>query len=136
MDKILKFNYFINEAHYFYDYGELDYEICRDIDSFKQWLSQYGDFDKIDEISKEINTPVACITHVEIYEALRGNNLDKKILDDFINKCIDNDVKEIILVADLDEEQVGGFDLVKWYESKRFVIINYIYDNPVMKMKI
>lgn len=134
--KILRFNQFINEEYDFYDYGEIDYEICRNMDSFKKWLSQYGDYDKIDEISKEINIPVACITHVEVYEALRGKNLGKKILDDFINKCIDNDAYNVILIADLEEKQIEGFDLVKWYEKYGFTKINEIHSNPVMKMEI
>lgn len=119
-----------------WNYGGLVGDVFFDMTSFRKWLNQYGDFDITDEISKDINLPVGCIKNINIEEEFRGKGFGNKILNYFMDLCIDNDVKNIILIADMDENQIEGFDLVKWYESKGFEVIEYIHNNPVMILEI
>lgn len=118
----------------YWEHGDLTGVIHFSLDYFKNWLNQYGDFDTTNEISKNIKTPVGCLKNINVYSEYKGQGYGNEILEHFIDKCIDNDVNVIILVADLDENQESGFDLVKWYESKGFETINYIYNNPVMEL--
>lgn len=120
----------------YFDYGDLSGVIHFNLDYFKNWLNKYGDFDVTDEVAKDIKTPVGCLKNINVYSEHKGKGYGNDILEHFIDKCIDNDVDTIILVADLDESQNSGFDLVKWYESKGFETINHIYNNPVMKLDI
>lgn len=141
--KIKKYKNFITESYRkpisfdeYWDYGNLIATIHFDINNFKNWLNSYGDFDFTEEISKDIEIPVGCLKNINVDNDFRGEGIGNKILNYFIDECIENDVKNIILVADLDEKQIEGFDLVKWYKSKGFEIVGYIYDNPVMILKI
>lgn len=139
--KVLRFTAFINESvnkqiniDETWDYGSLESSIYYNTNSVKLWLHKYGEFDKTDEIVKDIKYPIGCLKNIKVAEEQRGKDNGNKILNYFIDRCIDSDVKEIILIADLDEQQIGKFDLVKWYESKGFKKINTINGNPVMKM--
>lgn len=143
MNNILKYHQFINENYSniisydeYWDYGDITAVIHSNINNVKNWLNNYGDYDKTEEIIKLINSPVGCLTNINVNKEHRGGGYGNIILESFIDKCINEDVGNIILVADLDEEQNDGFDLVKWYESKGFKKINNIYDNPVLKMEI
>ena len=120
----------------YWEYGDLVGIIHYNMNYFKNWLNNYGDFESTDKISENLNLPVGCLKNINVYDDYRGEGYGNKILEYFIDECIDNDVKDIILVADKDEEQKEGFDLVKWYESNGFEIVGKIYDNPIMKMSI
>lgn len=140
--KIKKYSNFIteNNINIIFDkewqYGNIEANIFFDINSFRKWLNQYGDFDIIDEISQYIDLPIGCIKNIKINSEFRNKGFGNKLLNIFIDECIKNDVDNVLLIADLDEEQIDGFDLVKWYKSKDFKIIGYIYDNPIMMLEI
>lgn len=120
----------------YWDYGNLIATIHFDMSSFKNWLNSYGDFDVTDEISKDIKLPVGCLKNINVNDEYKNKGYGNKILNYFIDECIENDVKNIILIADKDEKQVQGFDLEKWYESKGFEVVDYIYNNPVMILEL
>ena len=60
-----------------------------------------------------------------------------KLFEQFINEASDAGAYSVILLADLDQAQSEGFDLVKWYEGYGFETIGKDNaGNPVMELKI
>lgn len=120
----------------YWKYGHLNANIVFTDFDLKSWLNEYGDFDVTDIIVEDIKQPVGCLTNIIVNTGFRNKGYGNIILDYYIDTCINNDVNNIILVADKDENQDDGFDLIEWYVSKGFKIINYIYENPVMILEL
>ena len=60
----------------------------------------------------------AILTNMWVDEDVRGEGLGTEMLDNFLHDVKDVDI--IFLIADAQETQKKGFNLEKWYASKKF----------------
>lgn len=58
---------------------------------------------------------VAFLNNINVEEAARGTGLGNKLLNDFEDQAMDHEAQAVILFADINEDQIEGFDLVGWY---------------------
>ena len=102
------------------------------------YLNNWGDKQRIDKsILQNIEMPVAIMKNAFVPEEQRGQGIGAQLVEQFINEASDAGASSVILLADLGEIQLEGFDLVKWYEGYGFEIIGKDNaGNPVMELKI
>lgn len=63
---------------------------------------------------------VAFLNNINVGEESRGAGLGNRLLSQFEDKAMDLGAQAIILFADINEDQVAGFDIEKWYKSKGY----------------
>ncbi len=67
---------------------------------------------------------VAFLNNLNVAEHARGNGHGNYLLEDFLSEATDQGAEACLLIADINETQNEGFDLVKWYEGYGFKIIH------------
>lgn len=78
---------------------------------------------------------VAILTNMYVEEEERGGGIGATLLEDFMDNATFKGAEAIVLVADTLE--TNAFELVKWYESYDFTIINgERHACPVMLKKL
>lgn len=81
---------------------------------------------------ENISTPIAYshIENVNVEEDARGQGVGNQLMDRFFEEAWN--AEAILLIADSGEEQLSGFELVRWYEGYDFEVIGMSGDGPVM----
>lgn len=97
------------------------YEVNIDEENWQNWIS-----DKIENPEKFINEiknkykRIAIIKNLNVDEELRGQGLGNTLMSYFFNETT---ADIILLIADISESQLPGFDLSKFYENWGFEYI-------------
>ena len=70
---------------------------------------------------QSLEMPVAILKNIFVPVEQRGEGVGSQLMDYFIEEA--DKARTIILIADSDQSQAEGFNLVKWYESYGFEVV-------------
>ena len=84
----------------------------------RNWAEKEGVSEKL---IQSLEMPVAILKNIFVPVEQRGEGVGKQLMDYFIKEA--DRARTIILIADGDQSQAEGFNLVKWYESYEFKIV-------------
>lgn len=90
--------------------------------------SEFASYQLISAV-KKINDDILVVKNIFIDEDFRGQGFGSEVFEEIISHSLNN---KIILCADTDEVQNDGFDLIKFYQSYGFDIIERSESNPFM----
>lgn len=79
----------------------------------------------------------ATIGHIEVNPDSRQTGEGKRLLAEYITKVRETGATVLLLLANTDQEQLPGFNLVQWYESQGFEILDYnTLGHPIMSKEL
>lgn len=112
------------------------YIIDSDKEQLPNWLEKYGIYDSnlTDNIREEYTT-IAFLNNINVYDDYQGQGIGSNLLEEFLSEAINRGAEAIVLVADINESQQDGFDLVGWYSNNGFEKIVDTPSGPVMLLK-
>ena len=101
-------------------------------ESIKRWLTKNGINQEID-----LPLPIAFLNNINVEEEDRGQGVGTEMLYDFEDQASGYGAKSILLLARLDEDQLEGFNLEKWYLDNDYEVLTRDGDgNPLMYKKL
>ena len=108
------------------DYDMDGYVCDTDAEQVDNWLSyrhHINDPAIVDMLQSRFRR-IAFLNNLNVAEHARGNGHGNSLLGDFLSEAADHGAEACLLIADINESQSEGFDLVKWYESYGFKTIH------------
>jgi GNAT superfamily N-acetyltransferase len=84
----------------------------------RNWAEKEG---VSEELIQSLEMPVAILKNIFVPVEQRGEGVGSQLMDYFIEEA--DKARTIILIADSDQSQAEGFNLVKWYESYGFEVV-------------
>jgi len=119
-------NFMSREIMIEHDHGSAEgYVTDTNSEQFINWFNnrhKIYDQTMIDKFKDKYKS-VAFLNNMNVDEDSRGNGYGSEILEDFISDASMHYPDAIILIADTEESQNDGFDLVKFYEGYDFEIV-------------
>ena len=114
--------------------GDLEGVMHFDLDNLFSFLVTELPSDTFLKVKQLLKGKVAILKNISVSEQGVGNG--NSLVSDFLEQCSQRGTDYVCLVADLNEEQLPGFNLVKWYESFGFEKVGESYAGPFMVMEI
>lgn len=109
------------------DGGELLGYVCEPgEENIPNYLSSYLQDEELSAQVRQFlstrNGPVALLKSMFVDELCRNNGVGSELLSQFFEKAAHAGADAFLLIADVYEEQMSGFDLVSWYEKWDFSV--------------
>lgn len=76
-----------------------------------------------EELLQNLELPMAILKNTFVPEEKRGQGIGNRLIEDFMNQTAAAGAYDVVLIADLGQEQAAGFSLVDWYEGYGFNVV-------------
>lgn len=117
-----------------FDDGTIEgYSIFSYAEQLPNWLSKYdiNDSNIIDNIRSSYQK-IAMINNINVDEDSRGQGTGSDLLESFESEAASHGCQAILLVSDIHESQVEGFNLTDWYSRMGYQKIINSPSGPLM----
>ena len=102
-----------------------------DEDALNDWIYNEADIRRNTRTKlRNLQMPIALLQTIHVEEEYRGKGIGTALLKSFLSAT--KEVRHVILIVDVYEDQAIGMDLVKWYKRYGFRKIGKAGSMPLM----
>ena len=127
----------IRHIEFDFDDGSVQgYVVETSAEQVTNWLEKHGTNDSKVELKIKEFDKVAFLNNINVDEEARGQGIGQDLLESFESEAKASGADIVVLISDVNESQVIGFDLTLWYKKNGFEILSNTTSGPLMIKRI
>ena len=111
------------------------YVVSTSAEQIPNWLDKYNYNQKWANYMRQYDK-IAFLNNLWVDEDARGEGIGSDLLDSFIDEASNKGAQAIFLSSDSGEIQIDSFNLVKWYETWDFEVLDNTSSDPLMYLEL
>lgn len=112
------------------EHGSLDAVVHHDINRVINWAEKERLSPETKQKLSELPLPIVILKNIWVDEESRGHGAGSELMSKFFDEA--NSASSFVLIADSEQSQSEGFNLIEWYESYDFEVVGESGSGPVM----